>query len=528
MKSEKFATALVVFVVLSGSGAMAQDDKGVDGVTGATQVQHSGQFSGQRFQALQQSQRSEALPTTGRLKIGGYGEAVMTRNFYSQSFNRYKKPENYKDDGSHGRFDLPHVCLNIGYDFGKGWTMGSEIEFEHGGNGTAVEIEAEEAGEYEAEVEKGGEVNIEQFWINKEFFQGMFNVKTGEIIVPVGYSNAFHEPNQFFTVYRPEGEATIMPNTWHQVGLSLWGKVKNWRYEAQFLSGLNSESFTAEDFVHYGATSPYEFKVANNYAGAARVDYYAGGAAARSGANPRLTPQAPWLRVGLSGYYGYTFRNTLRTPGAKYDDVTGALGIVALDFTLNRWNWIVRGNIDYAHFSDADAISAYNQANWTHHKYQDGNPHHYSNIGSHALAYAVEAGYDVLSWNRSGRRLRASQSPQRPQRSEALPTTTSLQRSEALPTTFREKLWVFGRFEHYNTMASGTYKEMYKYTKKYRAVVGVNYQPVKQITIKGEYSYRFFEKPNNNGLASDSPLYKQPYNNEPSVSVGVTYTGWFL
>ena len=468
---------LTAALAILACAANAQEN--VDAVTGATR----------------QAVKTEKQGILSRLHIGGYGEAVMTRNFYSQSFNRYKKPENYADDKSHGRFDLPHVCLNIGYDFGKGWTMGSEIEFEHGGNGTAVEIEAEEAGEYEAEVEKGGEVNIEQFWLNKAFAGGKFNIKAGEIIVPVGYSNAYHEPNQFFTVYRPEGEANIMPNTWHQVGMSLWGRVKNWRYEAQFLSGLNSESFTAENFVHYGATSPYEFKVANNYAGAARVDYYAGGAAARSSANPRLTPQAPWLRVGLSGYYGYTFRNTLRTPGAKYDDVTGALGIVALDFTLNRWNWIVRGNVDYAHFSDADEISAYNQANWTHHKYQDGNPHHYSNIGKNAVAYALEAGYNVFS---------------------------------QIPKLKDEKLWVFGRFEHYNTMASGTYKEMYKYTKKYRYAFGVNYQPVKQITIKGEYSYRFFEKPNNNGLASDSPLYKQPYNNEPSVSLGVTYTGWFL
>jgi opacity protein-like surface antigen len=285
-----------------------------------------------------------------------------------------------------------------------------------------------------------------------------------------------------------------MPNTWHQVGLSLWGRLKNWRYEAQLLSGLNSESFTAENFAHYGATSPYEFKVANNYAGAARIDNYS----------------VKGLRVGLSGYYGYTFRNTLRNPGGQYDDVTGALGIVALDFSLNRWNWIVRGNIDYAHLSDADKISAYNQANWTHHKYQDGNPHHYSNIGSHALAYAVEAGFNIASLF----------SPQTTKR--LVPQTTK----RPIPQT--TKLWVFGRFEHYNTMASGTYKEMYKYTKKYRAVVGVNYQPVKQVTIKGEYSYRFFEKPNNNGLASDSPLYKQPYNNEPSVSVGVTYTGWFM
>ena len=460
------AAILATVLTLSSLCSRAQD---VDATTGATRQ-----------------------VTSSRLTIGGYGEAVMTRNFYSQSFNRYKSPENYADDKSHGRFDLPHVCVNLGYDFGKGWTMGSEIEFEHGGNGTAVEIEAEEAGEYEAEVEKGGEVNIEQFWINKEFMGGKLNIKAGEIIVPVGYSNAHHEPNQFFTVYRPEGEATIMPNTWHQVGLSLWGKLKNWRYEAQLLSGLNSESFTAENFVHYGATSPYEFKVANNYAGAMRIDYYA-----LSG-----NRRAQWLRVGLSGYYGYTFRNTLRTPGNKYDDVTGALGIVALDFSLNRCNWIVRGNVDYAHFSDADEISAYNQANWTHHKYQDGNPHHYSNIGSHAVAYAIEAGYDVLA-------------------GLALMNKGKSKKVD-------EKCYVFGRFEHYNTMASGTYASMYKYTKKYRMAFGVNYQPVKQVTIKGEYSYRFFEKPDNHGLNSDSPLYKAPYNNEPSISIGVTYTGWLM
>ena len=454
---KKFCGIIAVATIIPlCSFAQEANEKGVDATTGATRQDRS-----------------------SRLTIGGYGEAVLTRNFYSQSFNRYKKPESYKDDKSHGRFDLPHVCVNIGYDFGKGWTMGSEIEFEHGGNGTAVEIEAEEAGEYEAEVEKGGEVNIEQFWINKAFIDGKLNIKAGEIIVPVGYSNAYHEPNQFFTVYRPEGEATIMPNTWHQIGLSFWGRLKEWRYEAQVLSGLNSESFTAESFVHYGATSPYEFKVANNYAGAMRIDNYS----------------VKGLRVGLSGYYGYTFRNTLRTPGTKYDDVTGALGIVALDFTLNRWNWIVRGNVDYAHFSDADEISAYNQADWTHHKYQDGNPHHYSNIGCNALAYAIEAGYNVFS---------------------------------QIPKLKDEKFYAFGRFEHYNTMASGTYAPQYKYTKKYRCVFGLNYSPVKQITIKGEYSYRFFEKPNNNGLDSDSPLYIQPYNNEPSVSLGVTYCGWFL
>lgn len=147
-----------------------------------------------------------AANAQSRLTIGGYGEAVMSRNFYSQHFNRYRDPATYKDDKSHGRFDIPHVTINLGYDFGKGWTMGTEIEFEHGGTESAVEIDADESGEYEAEVEKGGEVALEQFWLNKAFWSGKFNVKAGEIIIPVGEINQYHLPDEFFSVYRTEGE----------------------------------------------------------------------------------------------------------------------------------------------------------------------------------------------------------------------------------------------------------------------------------------------------------------------------------
>lgn len=415
-----------------------------------------------------------------RLTLGGYGEAVMTANMFSQHFNRYKQPARYADDRGHGRFDLPHVCFNLGYDFGNGWTLGTEVEFEHGGVGSAVEIEAEESGEYEAETEKGGEVVLEQMWINKAFAGGRFNIKAGEIVVPVGYTNAHHEPINFFTCYRPEGEMTILPCTWHQLGVSLWGRVGAWRYEAQLLSGLNSESFTAEDFVHYGATSPYEFKVANSLATAVRVDNYS----------------VKGLRVGVSGYYGHTFSNTLKYAGDSYSDVKGALSIASLDFTLNRWNWIVRGNAVYAHLSDADAISAYNKANSTHHKYQDGNPYHNTNIASNALAYSLEAGYDVFSQIRSMR-------------------------------NSSQRLYLFGRYEYYDSMYRGTYRSQYRYAEKFRYALGVNYHPVRDIVVKGEYSKRLFRKPSNKGLASDSPLYVQPYNNEPSISVSVAYCGWF-
>ena len=113
-----------------------------------------------------------------RLTIGGYGEAVYTRTFYSDNMYRYSHAASYKDAQGHGRLDLPHVVINLGYDFGKGWTMGSEIEFEHGGNEVAVEIEAEETGEFEHEIERGSEVALEQFWIQKSFGKG-FDIRTG-------------------------------------------------------------------------------------------------------------------------------------------------------------------------------------------------------------------------------------------------------------------------------------------------------------------------------------------------------------
>lgn len=398
-----------------------------------------------------------------RLSVGGYGEAVMSRNFYSQHFNRYRDPLTYKDDKSHGRFDLPHVILNLGYDFGRGWTMGMEIEFEHGGTESAVEIDADESGEYEAETEKGGEVALEQFWINKAFSGGRFNVKAGELIIPVGEINQHHLPNEFFSVYRSEGEAKLLPNTWHQVGLSLWGSLPQWRYEAIFTSGLDAERFGHDCFVHYGATSPYEYKLANVYAGAARIDNYS----------------VKGLRLSLSGYYGYTFRNTERKAGASYDDCHGALALGSFGFELNRWNLIVRGNATYANLSDAERITAFCNA-YPKHTQQDGSPSKHSPIGSSAYSFGGEAGYDVFSIFDALRQ--------------------------------KQKLYVFGRYEDYNTYATGNKKVAYTYDHVKRMSFGINYKPIPQIIVKAEWAKRYLDS---------------AYNDEPSISLGVMFVGWF-
>ena len=181
-----------------------------------------------------------------RLSLGGYGEVAMSRMFYSDHVNRYgSNPQNYKNDPSHGQFDIPHAVIYLGYDFGHGWTMGTEIEFEHTGTGSTIENEADEAAEWEFEQEKGGEVELEQFWIQKSFAKWA-NLRMGHIVVPVGLNNAYHEPLNYFTVYRPEGENTILPSTWHDTGISFWGQKGAFRYELQVVAGLTAMRFNRD------------------------------------------------------------------------------------------------------------------------------------------------------------------------------------------------------------------------------------------------------------------------------------------
>lgn len=392
-----------------------------------------------------------------RLSLGGYGEATMSRMFYSNNYKRYTNAELYKDAKGFGQFDLPHVVFYINYDFGHGWSMGSEIEFEHGGTEAAVEIEEEETGEYETEVERGGEVALEQFWIQKSWSKAV-NLRMGHIVVPVGLTNQFHMPTEFFTVYRPESESSILPCTWHQTGISLWGRLPEWRYEVQFLAGLEADLFGAKDWIKGGSASRYEFDIANSYAGVIRIDNYS----------------LPGLRIGVSGYYGRSAVNSLKSD--KYKDVDGDILIGTLDFEYKAHNWIVRGNYDYGHLSDSEAITKINKT------LGKGSVSPQTSVASDAMCASIEAGYDVF----------------------------------ALSANLREKhqqLYPFARYEYYDSMykTEGAVVDNPCWERQ-KITLGLNYKPMKGIVIKAEWSER---------------LLKSQFNNEPTVSLGIAYSGFF-
>ncbi len=378
-----------------------------------------------------------------RLTIGGYGEAAYTRNFFSDNVYRYSRPSEYADDPSHGRFDIPHAVIYLGYDFGKGWSMQTEVEFEHTGTGSAVEKEFTEAGEWESEIEKGGELELEQFWIQKSF-RPEFNVRAGHIVVPVGGLNNAHEPLNYFTVYRTEGEYTILPSTWHDTGISLWGKTAHWRYELLVTAGLDGFMFDRDHFIHYGVKSPYEYRVANNPGCAVRVDNYS----------------LKGLRAGLSAFYGRAMHNSYPNDlhNTRYAGVKGRTIITALDFAYKGKRLIVRGNADYGYVEDAATVSTIKR-----NLSSNNAPYKKTPVGQQAFAAGMEAGYDILPW------FGISDS----------------------------HLYLFGRYEYYDSYIPSPDQQDYPFTDRHRIAAGFNWFPIPQIAVKGEYSRRFLKAPYN-------------------------------
>ena len=188
------------------------------------------------------------------------------------------------------------------------------------------------------------------------------------------------------------------------------------------------------------------------------------------------------MRLGISGFCGNaahnTFPNDLKGEGKPYDKVKGTVAVGSVDLTLNRWNWVVRGQADYGYVGDTDKQNIIKDAK----AHASNSPVKSAMIGRNAVSMGIEAGYDIFS------------------------QISATHRNE-------KKLYVFGRYEYYDSYIPAVNKEMFDYTNVHRMAFGVNYMPVPQIVIKADYSLRQL---------------KTPYNNEPSLNIGVAYEGFFM
>ena len=156
------------------------------------------------------------------LSIGGYGEVNYT-GFVSD-----------KGDDDSNRSDAMRNVLYFGYKFSDSIVFNSEIEFE---NATTEPVD--NGGE-------GGFVSVE-FAAMDFLWRPEVNARAGLVLVPMGFINEIHEPPFFFGVFRPDVEEKILPATWRENGVGLFGKIgESLSYRAYVMSGFDAANFSVE------------------------------------------------------------------------------------------------------------------------------------------------------------------------------------------------------------------------------------------------------------------------------------------
>jgi len=185
---------------------------------------------------------SKVFYSKSPLSIGGYGKVDYIN--YTDRTTNDDTADNYR------------AIFYIGYKFTDNIIFNSEIEFEHGGA---------EGGSGEAIVEFA---SID-FLIRPEF-----NVRAGQILVPVGHINMKHEPTMFNAVNRPETEKYIIPSTWGENGILTYGTLGDFDYTAGIVASLNSAKGTGKKTWRSARQGGRESK-AEDFAFVGRLEYHA-------------------------------------------------------------------------------------------------------------------------------------------------------------------------------------------------------------------------------------------------------------
>ena len=159
----------------------------------------------------------------------------LTLGFYGES--KYRMPESGASS-----FDAHRYVFSPGYEIADWLVFNSELEFEHGG------------------ISDGGRrfdgaVELEQFYVDI-LIDDHFNVRSlGVDLIPVGRINMYHEPTLFYSTERPELYREIIPSTWMEGSMSVFGQIsETLDYRLMVSSGLND--FDPDDTSASGQPNP--------------------------------------------------------------------------------------------------------------------------------------------------------------------------------------------------------------------------------------------------------------------------------
>jgi len=199
---KRLTLALFAAGVLSGSPAIAEDttkerlQQEIEALKAQLQkLQARVEELGSQQQKVIAAQPAPAqdAKASSDTTFGGYGE---------MAYNNYRK------DTSRNQADLRRFVLFFGHRFDDRLSFNSEVEWEH-----AV-----------TSADDKGEAEIEQAYLNYSFSPGV-NLKAGLFLMPFGFINQSHEPPVFYGVERNNVETRIIPTTWREGGVGLYGST---------------------------------------------------------------------------------------------------------------------------------------------------------------------------------------------------------------------------------------------------------------------------------------------------------------
>ncbi len=289
------------------------------------------------------------------LSIGGYGEANYQVRVDDQGGHNgapvkstdpaegtLKNPDNT---------DVERLVIYTGYKFSDSILFNSEIEFEHastGNNGSSLSGS------------DTGTVSVEMAALDF-FINPMLNVRAGMLLMPMGFINQIHEPPFFFGNNRPEVERRIIPSTWRENGVGLFGELlPGLTYTTYVVNGMNARNFSASG-IRSGRQSGGQ-ALAEDLAYVGRLDY--------------TPPMLPSVTVGGSAYVGNSGQNQLFNN--QQLDVATQLYEAHLQWKYRGLEFRTLGS--WGHIGDAALLSAAKGAT----------------IGEENYGWYSEVGYDIL------------------------------------------------------------------------------------------------------------------------------------
>jgi hypothetical protein len=307
-------------------------------------------------------------PPLEGISFGAYGEI---------KFGRLQNP----DAGGQWQtgFDAARMVLSPTYAITKNIIFNAELEFEHGG----IAVDSDD--------KLAGSIDVEQLFIDLKIHE-RFNWRTPGIdLIPIGYINEHHEPNQFYSVNRPELYLGLIPSTWRAPATRVYGLLGNGlSYAFQMSQSVEDfgDSFDKRTDANIVAPGPYVggFSI-DSALGLSRTpvgDFrqmndtlaYAG----------RLDYQPPWLPGFAGSASGYYSPNT--TPrGAHADsgDLLGKSSLTVLDaefrYRVPERGLELRGEYVWVAFGNPANLRANNDGDDT------------NNIGKTMYGYSAEVAY---------------------------------------------------------------------------------------------------------------------------------------